>query len=184
MRFGILTSDNGKHSDEKLAIACAAEIIQIGATATGADAIDGRKLENQIVEILERSFSALADFEHAGIEANGTAHLAVSLDAHPEILDSTVLEIATAIAASRFAAWFPTDVVAENVQTAVMKWLKVGQHMHRDWFARHGKIGHGAELFAVNYDPDCPHVRRWKAIHDSGDPVAINEHAAALAIAE
>ncbi len=181
MQFGILATNHGKHSDAKLAVAVAEDIVHIGATATGQDAIDGRKLVNQITDIMEAKFRQLAEFEHAQIAALGTEHLAASLDAHPEIFAAAVSEITDAIARSPFAHWFTSDQVDAYVQASLTKWLKVAHHMHRDYYANHGLMGHGVALYAsANHDPDCPHVKRWKAMH-AGDVQAIHEHRAALA---
>lgn len=164
MQLGVLITNHGKHSNEKLALACAGDIIQIGASASGNDALDGRKLENKIVEILEDKFAALASFEHTQLGTDGTAHLSSALEAHPEIFDSAVRDIMGAIAASPLAGWFNYDDTRGNVTKSVEKWMLNGHHMHRDWFARHGKIGHGADLMdAQNHDPNCEHVKRWIA---------------------
>jgi len=164
MQFGVLVTDNGKHSGEKLAIACATDIVQIGADATGQQAIDGRKLENRIIEIMEAKFAELAAFEHAGIATRGTEHLTESMEAHPEILNSAVSEIGDAIVRSPFASWFTSDRVDSYVRASVAKWLTAGQHMHRDWFAVHGMVGNGTALIsAANHNPECKHVKDWIA---------------------
>ena len=164
MQIGVLITNHGKHSDEKLAIACASDIIQIGADASGQQAIDGRKLENRIIELLEASFAKLAAFEHAGIDASGTEHLSSEFAAHPEIYDAAVADIMAAVAASPLASWFNNDDTRANVIEAVEKWLLCGHHMHRDWFARHGKVGHGTALSDHDkHDPDCEHVKAWIA---------------------
>jgi hypothetical protein len=164
MQLGVLITNHGKHSNEKLAIACAGDIIQIGADAAGQQAIDGRKLENKIIEILEASFAKLAEFEHTGIDAKGTEHLSSEYVAHPEIYDAAVTDIMAAIAASPLASWFNNDDTKGNVTKAVEKWLLSGHHMHRDWFARWGKVGHGTELKDhEKHDPSCEHVKNWIA---------------------
>lgn len=162
MQLGVLITNHGKHSNEKLAIACASDIIQIGADASGQQAIDGRKLENQIIEILEKTFGKLADFEHAEIDAKGAEHLSSKFQAHPEILDAAVIDIVSTIAASPLAPWFDNADTKANVVKSVEKWMCNGHHMHRDWFARHGKVGHGADLRdSDKHDPQSKHVRRW-----------------------
>lgn len=177
MQFGVLITDHGKHSDTKLAIACATDIIQIGADASGKQAIDGRKLENNVIEVIEASFKRLSDYEHAEIAAKGTAHLTSMLDAHPEIKADTVSGVMKEIAASPLAEWFNNDATKGNVTNSVDKWLRNAQHMHRDWYARHGKVGTGTDLKAAdNHKADCPHVARWVAMHTGGDLKAISEH--------
>lgn len=165
MQIGVLVTNHGKHSDEKLAIACACDIIQIGADASGHQAIEGRKLENKIIDVIEGAFKRLSDFEHAEIAAKGTDHLASVLEAHPEISRDTVAAVMATIASSPIATWFESSTdVRGNVTAAVDKWLKSAAHMHRDWFARSGKVGVGTDLSAApNHKPDCPNVKAWIA---------------------
>lgn len=164
MQLGVLTTNHGKHSNEKQAIACASDIIQIGADASGQQAIDGRKLENKIIEILEGYFGKLADFEHAEIDAKGPAHLSSERVAHPDLFDGAVADVMAAIAASPLASWFNNDETKANVTKSVEKWMLNGHHMHRDWFARWGKVGHGTDLKASDkHDPESDHVKNWIA---------------------
>lgn len=182
MQLGVLITNHGKHSNEKLAIACASDIIQIGASAADQDAIDGRKIENKIIEILEASFAKLAEVEHADIDAKGTEHLAEEFVAHPEIYDAAVKDIMAAIDASSIVSWFAAQAaraardgkpakdpvtreqIQSNVIKSVEKWLLNGHHMHRDWFARWGKVGHGPDLKDHDkHDPDSEHVKNWIA---------------------
>lgn len=164
MQIGVLITNHGKHSNEKLAIACAGDIVQIGADASGQQAIDGRKLENAIILVLEGVFLKLADFEHDAIDSKGTEHLAAGVEAHPELFDEAVTGIMGEIAKSPLAPWFNNDDTKANVVKAVEKWLCSGHHMHRDWFARHGKVGHGVALTDHDkHNPDCEHVKAWIA---------------------
>lgn len=188
MQFGVLATDFGKHTDETLAIHAATGIVQIGADASKEQAITGRKLENEIIECLESHFRKLADHEHAQIAEKGTAHLASSLDPHPEILSSVLDEIMAIVAKSNKASWFNPDSVRQTLYWKVGQVIKDAQHMHRDWFARFGKVGHGSDL-AVPADHDHlkhtldENVQRWKDLHE-GEPEdyrnAVHEHATNL----
>ena len=176
----ILATDGGKHSDAKLAVAVAEHIVQVGATASGESLEDARRLQSQIADIMEAAFRRLADEEHAGIDDAGTAFLAASLAPHPDIQGHVVSAIVECIAASPFRTWFPPADTATMLWKVTGEYLGIAQHMHRDWFARHGKVGHGRELTDhPSHSPDCPHVRRWIAMH-AGDTLARHEHAAAL----
>lgn len=167
MQIGVLATDHGKHSDEKLAIAVAMDIVNIGATASGQQALDGRKLENKIIEIMEPVFAALAKYEHDEIDDNGTKHLAAGvtgIEAKPDLLAGAVKEVLAAIAASPFASWFSAEQAETYVTKSIQKFMEVGHHMHRDWFARHGKTGNGTALTDHGlHDPDCEHVKAWLA---------------------
>ena len=175
MQMRIIATDGGKHSDAKLAKHLADEIIQIGAKVTDQDPDEWGALQAQIAEILTGHFEHLANIEHLALTANGSAHLASSLDPHPTILDDATSHIVEAIETAKFAGG-----TANMVRANVARYLGIAQHMHRDWFARHGKVGHGRELTDhPSHSPDCPHVRRWIAMH-AGDTLARHEHAAAL----
>src|SRR5262245_34954320 len=129
MQVGVLATNGGKHSDEKLAIACAAEIVQIGAEASGEQAIEGRKLENQIIAILEGHFRQVADFEHDELATKGADHLAGSwAEPHPEIWNDAVSKIMDAVKASPISGWFSTEAVEGNVRNAVGRWVGISQH--------------------------------------------------------
>lgn len=193
--FLVLATNNGKHSDEKLAIATAADIVNIGATASGEQAIEGRKLENKIADVLEKHFASVSEFEHAGIAANGPAHLALSLDPHPGIHMSAVDEVMAAINESPIAKWFMLDdlnknaELRKNIHYQIGKRIKDAQHMHRDWYARWGKIGDHTNLKMVDGHDQLAHaldshVKRWKDMHDGDEAAyrqAVHEHASALA---
>lgn len=176
MRMQALITNHGKHSDEKLGYAISDDIIQIAADATGQDAMDGRKLANQIGDICAKHMRELADREHDGLKANCHDHLMESLEAHPEAADSLEKEIVDAGNASPLASWFDKPETLANVHQAVHKWIRAAQHMHRDWFARHGKVGHGAELSDdPGHDPDHEHVKMWKDLHDAPSEQAYRE---------
>ncbi len=174
MQFNVLITNNGKHSDEKLAIATAEDIVHVGATAVGRDPLDARKLANQIAMILEHKFEAISQFEHDGIQRNGTAHLAEPMTVNQAILEDAVTDVAAAIDASPFALW-PSFIEEKSsgypyLRKSIATRLGAAQHMHRDWFAKVGKIGNGQNLVEARaYDPECPHVKRWLSANVQGD---------------
>ena len=177
-----LKTDHGKHSDTKLAYAMAADLVENSANLSGQDALDMRKMENTIGEKLEKHFAKLADREHAGIEANGHDHLFESLEAHPEHAEEIKAEVMSVYTASPFAAKMDMEVAANNVHDVVGQWVRIAQHMHRDWFARHGKVGNHLDLVdAKGHDPKHANVQMWKDIHDGPSPQlyaeALHRHA-------
>lgn len=159
MQFGILKTDNGKHSDEKLAVATAGDIIQVAAESVSKEAIDARKLEIKIIEILEDHHKKVSESEMGALTSD-PAHIATSLDPRPH-LDDTCVEILKAADESPFAEWFKRPDVRENVVTSVARWTATNMSIHRDWHGD-GKTGHGADLKDVAVAADCPHVRSWK----------------------
>ena len=176
MQMRALISNMGKHSDEKLAYAMAADLVENSASLSGQDALDMRKLENQLGDMLADHFKQIADRENAGIAAKGHEHLAESLEAHPEHSIEIEGAVLAAYAASPFA--FERPVAESNVHEVVQKWVRTAQHMHRDWFAGSGKVGHGTSLTDhPGFDPNDEHVKRWKDLHAPATP---DDHRRAL----
>lgn len=173
MQVGIMATDGGKHSDEYFAISVAKDIVVIGATASKKNADEGLRLQLKIVDTLMPYFKAVSEFEHGGIDEKGTAHLASSMDVHPEIAKEATDKVLTAIDESPFKGWFTTEQARTYVSASVGKFLGYAQHMHRDWFARWGKVGDHLELKPHDkHDPECPHVQRWKDMRDGDRSVA------------
>ena len=186
MKIGLLVTNHGKHSDDKFGFAFADDVIQIAADMTGQDALDGRRLANQIADAAAKRFRELADREHKAIEDRGHDHLMSSLDGHAATVDTIYTDTVNMGLLSPLKAWFEKPEVLSNINQAAEKWVGTAQHMHRDWFARHGKVGHGAQLTdAPDHDPNHEHVRRWIALHDAPTPdayrEALHEHALAQA---
>ena len=113
MQMRALITNFGKHSDEKLGYAMAADLVENHASLTGQDALDMRKLENQLGDMLADHFKQIADRENAGIAAKGHEHLAESLEAHPEHSIEIEGAVLAAYAASPFA--FERPVAESNV---------------------------------------------------------------------
>jgi hypothetical protein len=178
MFFRMVITNHGKHSDAKLATVTAADLVENAANLSGQDAIDMRRLENQIADILEPHFKALSDRENGGLE-KGHEHLALSYEAHPETAAAMEAEIMAAYKASPFAAKMDDAVAAANVHEVVHKWVCDAQHMHRDHFVSSGgQVGNGADLRKVpDFDPNNEHVRRWKSLYTPSTP---DEHRKAL----
>src|SRR6202011_4752757 len=95
------------------------------------------------------------------------------LDAHPEHAAEIEAEVMAVYEASPFGAKMDHGAAAKNVHEVVHKWMRQAQHMHRDWFAGSGKVGHGTELTDhPGFDPNHEHVKRWKDYHNAPTPVA------------
>ena len=160
MQFGLLITDHGKHSDEKLAIATAAEIIQIAAGASSKQAIDARKLENDIIDELTEHHAKVSKDEVDKLDADPAGQLATKLDPMPHMTDivDRVLEVAKK---SPFKDWFERDDVKQLIRDKVASWTATNIYIHRDWHAG-GKTGHGTNLKDVpGYRSDARHVKFW-----------------------
>jgi hypothetical protein len=181
MKMRVLTTNHGKHSDTKLGFAMAADLVENASNLSGQDALDMRKLENQIGDMLSDHFKKIADRENAAFAAKGHDHLATSLDAHPEHLAEIEKAVLAAYDASPFGAGMDKAIAAANVHDVVGRWINVAQHMHRDWFAGSGKVGNHTELTDhPGWDKTNEHVVRWFDLHAPKTPEhyrrALHEH--------
>lgn len=168
MRLQALATNYGKHSDEKLAAACASDLVESQANLTGQDALDMRRLELKLIDTLEPFFKGVADREHKGIADKSHDHLFQPLAAHPKTAEAMKAAIISAIDASPFASKMDREIVLRNTQQVAVKWIETAQHMHRDWFARFGKVGNHTELTdAPGWKKDNEHCKRWADLHDA-----------------
>lgn len=159
MQFGVLITNNGKHSDERLAIATAEQLIQIGADAAGEQAAEGRRLENEFVEILEEHHRRVSEHEVGELTQRGNARLSESMDPSSHV-DETYDDLMTAAAASPFAAWYARDEVKKYVRDVLMTWTATNMDIHRDWHAK-GWTGHHNKLMRVEGHAPDEHTRAW-----------------------
>jgi hypothetical protein len=174
MRIGVITTDYGKHSDEKLATVAASEMVQNTAEMTGQQAIDMRRVETAIIDALIPHFRAISDREHAGIAADGHDHLMkMPIHAHPESAEAMEAVVVKVVRASPAAACLDyrnpggEPAVENHIRDVIHRWIRNAQHMHRDYWARHGLVGHGTQLNpGPIVDPthalDRPSMDKWR----------------------
>ena len=159
MQFGVLITNHGKHSNEKLAVATAGQIIQIAADSGSEDALDGRKLENQFIDILEAHHAKVSDHEVDSLMEDN-AHLAKHLDPEPHM--GVFDEIIAAGLASKWKDHFEKEDVQQHIRNTLASWTATNMFMHRQAHA-HGLTGHHLDLKPVpGHDPEHPHVKAWK----------------------
>lgn len=175
-----ITTDNGKHSDSTLAAACANDMLRVSAGTTG-NVIEGRRVELKILDLLEKHFRDIANTENEGIAAKSHDHLFQSTEADPARVATMEAEIVAVLKSEPVSAsWIDktahpegSAAILANIHVAVHKWVRLSQHMHRNWFAYQGKAGHHTELTAApGFDPNHEHVLRWKALHEAPSPEA------------
>lgn len=160
MQFGVMITNNGKHSDTKLAIATAEQIIQVAAGSESAAAEEGRLLENKIIEILLEHHKKVSLNEVSKLEAD-SAHLLTDVDPLQHTSD-TLDKIVAAAKGTEFEPWFADPKVQESVASTLARWTHTNMNIHRDWYAE-GKTGHHLDLKPVSgHDPDHPHIKAWK----------------------
>jgi hypothetical protein len=132
MQLGILVTDNGKHSAEKWAVHTASSIIQIAASAAGVQAIEARKLELNVLNILEVRHKEAMDYERAELEKDGIARQAQPCD--PEAFADTALaEIVAASQGTRFEEHFKNPETVLHIARVLHEHFAASMTIERQW---------------------------------------------------
>jgi hypothetical protein len=150
MQVGIMKTDGGPHPADYYAAVAASEIVQVEASAAGQDAIQGRKLENQIIDILETAHQKVIDGEQAALDA-AHKHLVAPLDPYVHGLKDTVDEVVTAIKNSKWGHVVTADT--HNMVAAVVgKHFGTAMTVTRGWHAdKHPDNEHAAQFRRNNF---------------------------------
>lgn len=136
MQIGVMITNGDQHSAEKWAIVTAGQIIQIGASATGTQAIDARKLENAIIAILEGHHKKVQSGEREAITKDGDARLAHALD-HTQHADTAaiVAEIVAASKGSAFEVHFAKPETQAYLADLLGQHFRTSMDIERSWHA-------------------------------------------------
>lgn len=105
MRVTTMITNGGVHPPEKWAVVTANEIIQVATDATSQQAMDGRKLELRIIEILEKHHAKVQTHERGKIKEHKHQRLVQVLDP-TEHVPAALEEIIQASAGTSFEAYF------------------------------------------------------------------------------
>ncbi|QAY96716.1 hypothetical protein CWB41_14050 [Methylovirgula ligni] len=133
MQVGLLITNGGPHSAEKWAAASAAQIIQIGAEAKGVEALEGRKLELKIIDLLEDHHAAVQTAERDALKDDPAARLETAIDPEGHDLDTKVEAIATLARGTPFEAHFASDTVKRHVREVLASHFATSIHIERSW---------------------------------------------------
>lgn len=171
----IMITNGGPHSHEKWAIATAQQIIEIGANATSTQAMDARKLENKIIDLLEVHHQEVQENERAMIKDRGHDRLSEDLafDVSDRV-DGPVSQIVSASVGTPFEAHFAKPEVQAYLRDLIATHFRTSMQIERSWHAdRH---------------PDTEHAKAFRERHrfTPPPPVALSEEeiAAMTAAAE
>jgi len=120
MKVSILTTNGGPHSPEKWAIATASNIIEIAASAAGVQEMEGRKLENTIIDILEKHHTSVQLKERDKLVTHGSDALVheFNVNEHVEIED-VVKEIVAAGKQSKWSQHFDKPEVLSYIRQVI-----------------------------------------------------------------
>jgi hypothetical protein len=131
-QVGILVTSGGSHPPEKWAAASAGQIIQIAAEAAGEQAIEGRRLELKMLDILERHHGLVQDEEKQGLEKFGVDRYSHPIDVK-ERVDSAFDEILAASKGTIFEKHFMQENVQEHVKEVLRKDMTTEVEIERSW---------------------------------------------------
>lgn len=159
MQVGVLITNGGKHSDLKMAVATAEQIIQIAVGSLSQDAVEARELENEFIAILKGHHAKVSKDEVNSLDAN-PEHMLKQIDPEPHM--STYDEIIAAGLASKWKDWFSSEETKTYIRKVIAQWTATNMFMHRQAHA-HGLTGHHLDLRPVpGHHHDLPHVKAWK----------------------
>ena len=165
MLIGVLKTDGGAHSSEKLAIATTGQIIQIGADASGTDVLEARRLENQIIDYLEKYHASVQSYERDKLAKVGTKHLSSPLDPEDHDIDKIVDGVILLAKGSVFEEHFAKPEVRQWIRGVVCHWTSTAKHIERSWHAD-GYDLHPETSKAIKrakHDHDDEHVVAFKS---------------------
>lgn len=132
MQLGILATDNGKHSVEKWAAHTASHIIQIASSAAGVAAIEARKLELKVIDVLEGHHQEVMAHEQAKLKEIGVARHAQPYD--PEEFANTALAgFIAAAKGTRFEEHFANPETVLHVSKVLHEHFAASMDIERQW---------------------------------------------------
>ena len=130
---GILVTSGGSHPPEKWAAASAGQIISIAAEAAGEQAIEGRRLELKMLDILERHHGMVRqNGEKEGLEKYGVERYEHPIDVQDRVNDAFE-EILAASKGTIFEKHFMQENVQEHVKEVISKDMTTEVEIERSW---------------------------------------------------
>jgi hypothetical protein len=147
MQVGIMITNGGTHSAEKWAAVTAAEIIQIAADSASLQAIEGRKLELRILDILEAAHAGVKTDENATIAEVGNQHVNTEI-APGSVVDDTLAKIVAAAQDTLFKDWFNNPEVQAVFRQSIGNHFATSIWTERSWHA--------------DQHPNCPHCTEFR----------------------
>lgn len=150
MNLGVIKTDGGAHSPETMAAVAASEIIQVSASASGRQAIEGRRLELKILDILEAGHKEVQSSELAKLAGpGGNDRLGKEYDPTEHGLNETVTAIVEASKGTVFESALTDPVAQERIRAVVGKHYATDMHIQRSLHA--------------DKEPHSDHAKAFKA---------------------
>ena len=145
-----MKTNGGAHPADYYAGVAAAEIVSIEADKEGADVVQGRKLENEIIDILEAAHDKLLAAEQDACEDDHD-HVLSELNPYEHGLDEVVGQILEAGKRSKWASHFSSKATESYIRQVVGKHFVTAQYVTRSYH--------------LDNNPDHPHVVSFKQKH-------------------
>ena len=141
MQVGILVTNGGPHSPEKWASTSASQLIQIAADAAGEQAIEGRRLELKMLDILERHHGLVQSEEKEGLKRYGVDRHGHPIDVWDHV-NAAFEEILAASKGTQFESHFMKEEVQEHCKEVLRKDFTTEVEIERSWDK--GELNHRA----------------------------------------
>jgi hypothetical protein len=135
MQPGFLITDGGPHPSEKWAIATAGQIIQIAADAKGVQAIEGRKLELKIIDVLEGHHDEVQKKERAQLAGKGAdKRAAADVDPFEHDIEAKMKDICAAAKGTPFEAHFGMPETQKHIMEVLASHFATSMSIERSWY--------------------------------------------------
>ena len=141
MIVGIMVTNGSTHSPEKWASTSASQLIQIAADAAGEQAIEGRRLELKMLDILERHHGLVQSEEKEGLERHGVDRYEHHINVMDRV-DEAFEEILEASKGTQFESHFMKEEVQEHCKEVLRKDFVTEIEIERSWHK--GEANHRA----------------------------------------
>jgi hypothetical protein len=151
MQVGILTTDGGPHSATKWAAHTAGQIIEVAASASGEQALDGRRLELEVMDILEHHHGMVQEREKAKL-ASGEHDFDHVHDPNEHVdLTGIVEAICDAGKKTKWADHFSKPETVDYIRRVVGVDLATNMQIERFWYADRNPEDHKAKAYKSKY---------------------------------
>lgn len=133
MRIGIIKTDNGEHSPELMASACAGEIMHIDPSKMdGPRLLAAQKLEVLVIEALVAHHAAARDMTKESLVADSAAHFARSDLLDPgELLEQALSDVQSAARGTPWEAHFHDPDKVSAMRQVIGQFLVDMMHLER-----------------------------------------------------
>jgi hypothetical protein len=146
LRVSILTTNFGPHPPGKLAAASAGSIIEVTASASGDQEVEGRKLELAIIDLLEKYHLIVQEFERANPSLDFDHDPKQHVD-----LEDVVKQICDLGKKTKWKSHFENPEVIWHITQSLGNDFATSIHCERLWYCDRNKDDKKAQAYKNNY---------------------------------